>query len=602
MKLVKNSVNNKYIGHINKDKTTQYHKYLNSHLIRKRPHEKRFYAVVKNDVRLNNYLMDCLRQRRKYNMMAHNRKKLTLVDVQLELRFRLKIVAKRLPDDSLLMLTYSYKEGYFIPLNDMLYKILAKVNTTQDLELQINDLGFAVKQVSLGLEKSDELFEEVELFNPAPTYIIQFRNGVFNNKTKEWLKSKDYVKYHFTKKIDWNLQPITLLNPLYASISRRIINDWSDDNKDKEKLIWQIIVAAIEGDGRNKTIILKSDGGGGKTSFLNILQAIIGLNKTLNCGIYELGNDNKLANLKPSTHIIIGDDADTNKKMPAIALSRLKSLSDGGSFLIDVKYEASRPVMSNALFIQNTNTDIAIYENNQALMSRMVKLNWTNRNFRQKNDLEFDLKELLGNPALGIPANEAFIEAMISIALLETPYFKKFTIPKEVEEDTMEMLAENDQVQAFIDFLDMQGVLQLPYLALTSMHKRYEVWLKDTNPSANPLKIRNFKKEFEHKLLLKGYKLYNDGNWVRPGSLSTLQYNNDVINYLTEYNIEEKARSNTTIFVNEQNVISESSVTNFKELDSVDKFNPIHQMIYQHLAYTEKDVTTIDKFNELMED
>lgn len=286
--------------------------------------------------------------------------------------------------------------------------------------------------------------------------------------------------------------------------------------------------------------------------------------------------------------------------MPAIALSRLKSLSDGGSFMIDVKYEASRPVMSNTLFIQNTNTDIAIYENSQALQSRMVKLNWTNRNFRQeKDDIDFDLKELLGNPALGIPANEEFIEAFLSVAIFETPYFKQFTIPKEVQADTNELLNENDQVKGYIDFLELQGVTQLPYLNIKTEHARYTNWLADTNSSAKPLKIKNFSKEFSRHINELGFKECED--LYRPVSFSNLDYNNEVINNITGYEINEYSKRKTVskYWFNPSNLINKNSVNVNNELDIN---SAVDVQKYYYLAYEQNEVSIIDKYQSLIED
>lgn len=597
MKLIRTSKPAHYKGRIHN--VVEYSMYLKKYILKKDVGRTYAYLVGKSDDELIDYIVDATYQLKKYKLMNENKKTLTLGDIRKLLRIRLPLIKRVLPDQTVILLTYSHDKQYWVNINDLIGPILS--NLMDEELIDIKDISHAKKQTVENILNLQERRLDLIPYNPAPDWMIKFNNQVFNNKLKIPVSPSTYNKYHFTKANSWDLKPLNELNPVYVTIINRIMCDWSCDNKEVENLLWQIIVAAIEGNGRNKVLILKSDGGGGKTSFQTIIKLIVGLKKVLNCGIYELNNDNKLAGLSLDTHLIMGDDADTNKKMPAESLSRLKSLSDGGSFLIDVKYEASRPVMSNALFIQNTNTDIAIYENTPALQSRLVKIEWTNRNFRQeKDDIDFDLKELLGNPTLGIPANEEFIEAFISLALNNTPYFKTFTIPKSVQEDTNQLLNENDQIQGFDEFLESQNVYELPYLNISSEHKRYEQWLLETNASAKPLKIKNFEKEMDKKLSTRGYVKIDRR---RPSSFSKLDYNINTINSLTEYNINEKQKIQTKFWFNSKNVIKDTSI-NYDELDNLqlDPYKAKDIQLYYYLAQEKIETIIIDKYMDMFED
>lgn len=587
----------RYKGNLSPIKTINYHKYDNTFLIRREPNNQRYYLEADNDGQLYDYLLTSLIKKKQYNLMKYGKKKLTLSDIQKELRLRLKLVKKRMPDGSLLLMTYSYSNKYWVLFQDMLYEILAEINDCDELEFPVSDYDYTVKQTLISLSKLRDEKLNLEEFNVAPDHLILFKNGVFDNKSKTFVNKKEYSQYHFTKGLHWDLLRIEDANKLYIRIAEKIIKDWSDGDEEKEKLIWQIISATIEGNGRGKAIILKSDGGGGKTSFLNILKAIVGIQKVLDCGIYELNNDNKLANLKGDTHLVVGDDADTNKKLPPLSLSRLKSLTDSGSFLIDVKYQASRPVSTNALFIQNTNTDMSIYENNQALLSRIMKIEWTNENFREtKNELDYDLKSLIGNTSDEKTINKEFIEAIISLAIYNVPYFKQFTIPESVKADTQNMLNENDQVKDYVDFLNEQGVLDLPYINVSTEHKRYELRLADINPSAKPLKIKNFIKEFEKHLTKKGFIKCPERKY--PTSFSLLDYNNVAINNITDYTLNEKKKIKANYYYNSHNKIqlNKSGQYDLK----VDNAKDV--MLYYYLAYELTDVDILEKYNNTFEE
>lgn len=597
MKLIRNKESQKYKGEINMYNVICYNKYANTYITKRSPHKDKFLFVGNSDDEFFDYLLECLYQKKQYNLMKYDKKRFTMSDVNNELRNRLYLVNRPTGNESEnIWLTPSYSNGYLVELQLMLNRILAEIEGDSRLDIAINDYAHAVKQTMNHLTNIRRSKINATVFNPAPSYLILTPNGVFNNKTKQLEHFRDYNHYHFTKRLNFEIKSPDKISPLKREIVKRILDDWSDGDEEVKTLICQIAVAVIEGDGRSKTIILKSDGGGGKTSFLNILKAIVGASKILNCGIYELGNDNKLANLKLDTHAILGDDADTNKKMPAIALSRLKSLTDSGSFMIDVKYEASRNVATDALFIQNTNTDLAIYENNPALASRFVKLDWTNHDFRQdKDELEFDLKEMIGNPNKNQSPDVEFIEAFISEVIHSTKYFKSFTIPEKVKNATQEMLSENDQIHAYVEFLEDQGILNLPYLNSSTEYKRYVEWLHEQNPSAKPMKAKKFNLEFTTKLVNKGYIRLT--NRKMPSSISKIDYNNQVINRMTDFNIVEKQRTHAYFFYNKNNLIKVDPDIKDVELDTND---PIDLQKIYYLIDECANVFIADKYSELM--
>ena len=151
------------------------------------------------------------------------------------------------------------------------------------------------------------------------------------------------------------------------SIAKRVFHTWSQNNDDILKLIKQITYACIEGNGRGQYIILQSEGGDGKSTFLTILERLTRDKLTVYANLDEYDNDNVLNGIEPSTKLIIGDDLQSNFKMNNKILSRFKTLTSGGTITVGVKYMPNKLIQTNALKIQNTNTEVKFYENNPAI-------------------------------------------------------------------------------------------------------------------------------------------------------------------------------------------------------------------------------------------
>lgn len=164
--------------------------------------------------------------------------------------------------------------------------------------------------------------------------------------------------------------------------------------------------------------------------------------------------------------------------------------------------------------------------------------------------------------------------------------------------DTKQLLSDNDQVEGYVAFLEEQGLLNLPYLNISTEYKRFVSWLSNVNPSASAPKIITFSKEFIHKLVIKGFILIDKQR--RAKSFKSIDYNNDVNNALTEYPVNEKVKSTARFLENKKNLIDAKSIDVENVELSTDNAKDI--MLSCYLAYEENELSIIDKFGDEFEE
>ena len=87
-------------------------------------------------------------------------------------------------------------------------------------------------------------------------------------------------EYDFINKVDYDLKSLDDINQEHLNIVKETYRLWSAGKEDNELLLRQLTLAAIEGDGRNKYIILKSEGGDGKSTMFTMITNMIGVQNT----------------------------------------------------------------------------------------------------------------------------------------------------------------------------------------------------------------------------------------------------------------------------------------------------------------------------------
>lgn len=402
-----------------------------------------------------------------------------------------------------------------------LYTLVAYNDPDLNLTKTFNELDFM-------FNSTHDSILNIPKLNLPPKNISLYNNGVFNFKTMEFANDPNYFgEFDFVNISNYRLLPEQYIDPIKLQIVKRIITDWSKDDNNILIYLKQLIISAMDGDGRRTYNIIQGSGGNGKSSFLNILEILAGKHQVIKINLQDIGEDSKLEKLSPSTKLLVGHDLATNLKMGGRVLSRFKELITGEEFLVNIKYKPARLVKSDCLKIQSTNTPVEIFENSDAMKRRIRVLDWTAINFsklnRKTNTLNFDLDELIG--VFGNP-DPMFYEAIIHFAIKDMDYFKEFIYIKDVDESTDKMISDADQVSNFIDYLKEQDIFS-NCMPTSEVYVMYTDWLKQENPSSKPLSQRKFSERAKQIFAKIGYEYSKVPR--RISTISKLDYNRELL-------------------------------------------------------------------------
>ena len=444
----------------------------------------------------------------------------------------------------------------------------------------------AKKGVDNGIMSSLDYIEKANLPDSS---LIKFNNCIYDLKSGKHYQfdDEDVKKYDFINTIPYNLKSLDEINQDKLNIVKTILNDWSQNDCDIELLLRQFIFAAVEGNGRDVHIILKSEGGDGKSTFLTILENLVSDDLTVHINLDEYNDDNILNKIQPSTKLLIGDDLQSNFKMGDKTMSRFKSLTSGGSISVSEKYMPNKLISCRGLKIQATNTDVKFFENNSAIQDRILYLNWPHYNFRRNPNQNFDLDKLIGK--YSTPDKE-FMEAILSYAIYSTRYFDRFNITNKMKADLEEVLDDADSVLQHYHELEGLGVFTFSHIPSSVMYEHYKYWIKLINPSSNIMKQSEYTKRLDKILSQIGY---TESTKKRLRQIRKDQFDLSIFHNLT---IDETIQSK--IFINPslniENMVDEirHDLSSFNHDEIKQKYD--EKMIRSYINFLKsKDASTI---------
>lgn len=380
-------------------------------------------------------------------------------------------------------------------LKRILTDISHKMN--DDASIIINDINKMMIQVfdKIAYNSSVRKLQEV------PSNYIIFNNNVVFDLNRQMIIDIDEIsdKYDIVNKNDIDFIMTNLLSEkekikieMYKEIINRIMKDWSNNDEQIETLMWQVMFSVLRNDNLEKYIIIKGNGGNGKSTYMMLLSKFAGSKYTRYINIHQFNDHNAINSLDMSVKVVIGDDAATNHVISDYALSNLKSIISSKPISVQKKYSQNVIIQTKAVFIQGTNTDFNMYENNNATNSRFVVIPWSALNFRENkpSDITFNLNQLI--------EDKLFVSVWATECLLNTKPFNKYIIPDVVREETKTMIDSSDTVYQFlsevIDSID--GYQIIPVKILYDM---YINWSREINPSSKVMKLKSFTTQLETK-------------------------------------------------------------------------------------------------------
>lgn len=391
------------------------------------------------------------------------------------------------------------KEGYALYIEDpdqkimrndksFIFEILSELAAIERFTIKIDDLDNIARKVISILKHR----RTIPHLNPVPSqYLITKDDVVIDLKNKKICDFNDIRKsYDITSKCNISLKNRELFKfdekkALHREIINRVMSDWSNNDDTIKLLLWQIIFSVLQNDNHKKCFVLTGPGGNGKSTYMSLLAKLAGQEQTLYINIHQFGDSNSINTIDMRTRVIIGDDAATNHKISDTSLSNLKSFVTHNPFSVNVKYESNRIILSKAVFVQGTNTDINFYENNPAIQARLVVIPWTTVDYRKSSDLTFNLDELL--------TDHDFISEWAMMCIENIEWFDQFEIPEIVEKRTNEMIESNDTIKQFLDET-LSSINAYGMIPTQVLYQAYVRWSKFVNSSSGVMKINSFTK------------------------------------------------------------------------------------------------------------
>lgn len=347
--------------------------------------------------------------------------------------------------------------------------------------LQISNYAKLKSNVTKLLTDTTERVIKLQPLKLAPDHIVLTKNGVFNKNTFEFSQDINYFgDYDFINKFDIRLLPPCFTDKYYNELHDRIFDDWTEGDDKKIIYLKQLLICAMTGDGHGVLNILIGGGGNGKSSYINYIRLFSsGYYATLNA--HEIGDDNKLEDIGPTTRAVFGHELSTNAKFTGDTLSRLKQFITADPFKINIKYKPSRIFQTNALKIQATNTMPKVFENNPAISRRLRIFKWTDVDFSQLVE-KIDLNEESKNPA--------FLESLCAFVFSEIKPFTDLIKIQEMTDLTKEMMQSSDQVYQFLEWMLVQQLL-IGIIPSNVMYQMYKYWSITENGGVAMLRARD---------------------------------------------------------------------------------------------------------------
>lgn len=519
--------------------------------------------------------------------------------------------------DSILDITYEkvrigkdigYK-WYYREYNSHLYKEL----TMQSIGIILVNIAKGCQCMSYDITKlSCKTFEHLriladgeELQSPEyrrpPAELLNLANGILNLKTKVFypIDSNDYLnfvkQYHFFKDTDivYNETPQNIAK---YELAKSYLQSLANGDEGKLTLFKEILFATIEGNGRHKYFMVSGDAGVGKSTFQIMCTALAGQEYTQIINVNKLDNPNSINNISSETKLIVGDDLKNNARLSDDAITSYKTLVDGNALSVEVKYEPNRIIKTNAVWMQMMNEAPKISESGDAITDRTIFIHLTGTNHRRDTDdvakeMSYRLRKYLGR--IDGNVDNEFISELASEILRTVPYFEEFTIPKNVEKDTNNMIYDNDWAYQFAEYAKEVGLFHFNGLRLSELISMVKQFIIDTNPSMKMPSSKLISKSITPYLEKNGFILSD--KLSRP--LSCLDYNNDVVNEYMFENVPVK-KTPSKVFWNVSPEIDDTTVSKFKELIGDYKIKPhelsINQRIMLDYLIKKGDLDAID--------
>ena len=403
----------------------------------------------------------------------------------------------------------------YYDLDDGIYKY--NVTNIQKLIIAV-ERSTSIKQRR---ETMEYLRLEAQRKRPSDdSNLIIVGNGVFNKKTK---KLEPYnPRYIFTSKISTNYNPQAQEPDFKGWSLSNWFKDIAENDKDKEKLLWQSLACSINPNLTPDVAIFLVDNGQGRTgksTFERLLENLVGIDNHAPLKLKEFEEDFKLANAQ-GVKLIIGDDNNPNDYNKTS--ENFKRVATGETILVNPKGQPPFSTQFNCFIVQSMNGLPRFKDDSDALLRR-IKIIKFNHQYNDKTANK-DIKEKYIK-------DKRLLEWILSKVIVMD--FDFMTDTEESRQEIKELKIANDPVAYYVnEYVDDIKSARVP----TMYHFKLFQATSDYENNPQKMKQSTFTRRLKPLLEAKGYT-YSKNN------LAPLTYwNVDDEKLLEKYDINYKYR------------------------------------------------------------
>ena len=366
-------------------------------------------------------------------------------------------------------------------------------------------------------------------YNQPPHHLKLFKNGIFDLKSKQFFESnsKEYndiiSKYHYIIKPTNSYIAPDKQNKTKRELGKSLLQSLSGNDKGIHLLLSQVCFSVIEGNGRNRYLFISGQAEAGQSAFGNLLYSLAGKRYTITMNLDSISDPNAINRISSSTKLVLGDNLTKRTKLNGKGIQNYKALVTGSTLSVPVKYKPNRTVQTNGAFVQMMNDDSTFYEANEAMLDRTVLIPIKGKNYNCEREHDETIAEVsrkldkyirpLGN------CDQEFVDEFISEIIDTVDYFEDYTIPKEIEKRTEDIINDGSWAHQIIEDAKNKGLFNSAIIPVSHMTKYVESYLRENNSDMIRPSTRTITKEIEPLMNKLGYKLSPKDKLFRISSI-----------------------------------------------------------------------------------
>ncbi|MFF5909471.1 DUF5906 domain-containing protein [Staphylococcus cohnii] len=383
---------------------------------------------------------------------------------------------------------------------------------------------------------NDDKNADILVYNP---YTIPFNNGNYDVMTKTFNPNPDPFKepvparlrVKYNRNANYKTYDKFGITPFDFVTFPFINGDYSpEETKNREiysgNMIADVLTPFNRDIGGNSIYWFAGDGGSGKTTYVEMIQMLVGNGQSRNIDIASLDTDKFALGDIFGKFLLVGNEATDSG---SIGVKKLKEIATGDRVPYEEKFKQSRSSIPTLTPIITSNGAPNLKQDGGASERRfkVIKFNVVFES-QAVSDKYKSAKPTKDNPAIKTHAlkDSYFLECIANYALdtleqhaVRNQYSVQIPIPKSVKDDTSDAVKQNDVVHDFAEFLGNKVNKPIPMTA-EHLYTVYEVFAQVTGREkfkGNPQKFANEIVTHESIIKLKRDESFDyDGQTLKP--------------------------------------------------------------------------------------